>query len=189
MNKANSIAKFDNSLTEYLINALTDKYGDSTYYTHRYHNLKVYMNPRELREPHFFVSLGISTACFSLSSGKKLSGGLGEEDGYVKRWSERTNINKELKKHFQLLKDQMEAEDSEDISRKALAHALKRRTDRVNQIQVDMTGTGIDTTKKEIIKRKKERFKGYIDEFDKFEEKDEFNEFDNDNDIENKDLD
>ena len=93
MAKTNSIAKFDNSLTEYLINALTDKYGDTVYYTHRYHNLKVFMNPREIPEPHFFVALGISQACFSLSSGKKLNGGLGEEDGYVKRWAERTNIN------------------------------------------------------------------------------------------------
>ena len=45
-----------------------------------------------------------------------------------------------------------------------------------------MTGTGIDTTKRETIQRKKERFKGYIDEFDKFEEVDEFNEFDEVND-------
>lgn len=182
MAKSNSIPKFENSLTEYLINALTDKYGNSVYYAHRYHNLRVYMNPIEVQEPHFFVSLGISSACFSLYSGKKINGGLGEEDGYVKRWSERTNINKELKKHFQLLKDQMEAENSGDLSRKALAHVLKRRTDRVNQIQVDMTGTGIDTTKRETIQRKKERFKGYIDEFDKFEEVDEFNEFDEVND-------
>jgi hypothetical protein len=158
MAKTNSIAKFDNSLTEYLINALTDKYGDTVYYTHRYHNLKVFMNPREIPEPHFFVALGISQACFSLSSGKKLNGGLGEEDGYVKRWAERTNINKELKKHFQLLKDQMEAEGSEDITKKALASSLKRRTDRLNQIQVDMTGTGINKAKKDEIEIKKERF-------------------------------
>lgn len=164
MAKVNSIAKFNNSLTEFLVNTLTDRHGNSTYYAHKYHNLKVYMNPKEVQEPHFFVSLGISTACFSLLNGNKLSGALGEEDGYVKRWSERTNINKELKKHFQLLRDQIRAEDSNDVNKIALANALKRSADNTNQSQVDMTGTGIETTKKAEIQRKKERFAKHTEE-------------------------
>jgi hypothetical protein len=52
----------------------------------------------------------------------------------------------------------MEAEGSEDITKKALASSLKRRTDRINQIQVDMTGTGINKAKKDEIEIKKERF-------------------------------
>ncbi|MBR6723143.1 hypothetical protein IKL64_06785 [bacterium] len=164
MAKINSLARFENSLKEFLINALTDKYGDAVFYSHRYHNLKVYIDPRRTTEPHFYVSIGISEACFSLSNGKLLNGSLGDEDNYVKRWSERTNINKELKKQWQMIRDAVEAEDSG--FRKCTDESTERRTNRANSLQVDMTGTGIDKTKKQEIQRKKERFASYNNDED-----------------------
>lgn len=85
MATANSISKFENSLREFLINVMSDKYGDAKSYAYRYNNLKVFMDPKRCSDPHFFVSIGISEANFSILDGKKLDDGLGAEDGYVKR--------------------------------------------------------------------------------------------------------
>ena len=77
MATARSITKFENSLKEFLINAMADKYGDAHSYAYRYNNLKVYMDPKREDEPHFYVQIGISEACFAILAGKKLEGGLG----------------------------------------------------------------------------------------------------------------
>lgn len=158
MAKANSISKFDNSLTEFLINVMTDKYGDAKSYAYRYNNLKVYMEPKKIAEPHFFVSIGISEACFAISDGKKMEGGLGTEDGYVKRWADRTNIKKELENHWKILKEAIAAEQEEDVSKKSTATVkLRRAENSQDNLNVDMTGTGIDRAKKEEIERKRKR--------------------------------
>ena len=93
MARTRSISKFDNSLIEFLIKAMSDKYGDAKSHAYRYNNLKVSMDPRAFSDPHIFVTVGISEAVFSIIDGKKMEGGLGPEDGYVKRWIERNNIN------------------------------------------------------------------------------------------------
>ena len=72
MATANSISKFENSLREFLINVMSDKYGDAKSYAYRYNNLKVFMDPKRCSDPHFFVSIGISEANFSILDGKKL---------------------------------------------------------------------------------------------------------------------
>lgn len=161
MVKANSISKFDNSLTEFLINVMTDKYGDAKSYAYRYNNLKVYMEPKKVAEPHFFVSIGISEACFAIMDGKKLEGGLGAEDGYVKRWADRTNIKKELENHWKILKEAIAAEQEEDVSKKSTATVKLRRAEASqDNLRVDMTGTGIDRAKKEELERKRKRLFG-----------------------------
>lgn len=145
MARTRSISKFDNSLIEFLIKAMSDKYGNAKSYAYRYNNLKVSMDPRAISDPHIFVIVGISEAVFSIIDGKKMEGGLGPEDGYVKRWIERTNINKELMSHWKLLKDAITAEESEDLNKKASAVSRLRRAETANvDLGVDMTGTGID---------------------------------------------
>lgn len=156
MAKANSISKFDNSLTEFLINIMADKYGDARSYSYRYNNLKVYMEPKRQDMPHFFVSIGISEACFSIEDGKKIEGGLGNEDGYVKRWADRTNIHKELEAHWKIIKEKLQADQEEDVSKKSAATVRLRRAETSDEdLNVDMTGTGIDKTKREELQRKR----------------------------------
>lgn len=168
MAKANSISKFDNSLTEFLINALTDKYGDAKSYAYKYNNLKVFMDPKKVAQPHFYVTIGISEACFSIDDGKKIEGGLGTEDGYVKRWSERPNIHKELEAHWKILKEAIAAEQEDDVSKKSTATVRLRRAENSReQIDVDMTGTGINRAKKQELERKKSRFAGFKKDMDK----------------------
>ncbi|MBD5403220.1 hypothetical protein HDR58_10570 [bacterium] len=155
MAKANSISKFSNSLTEFLINVMSDKYGDAKSYAYRYNNLKVYMDPKAVGEPHFFVCIGISEACFSINDGKKIEGGLGNEDGYVKRWADRTNIHKELEAHWKILKEAIAAEQEEDESKKSVATVKLRRAESADDdLSVDMTSTGIDKTKAEQRRRR-----------------------------------
>lgn len=162
MGKANSITKFDNSLTEFLINALSDKYGDAKSYAYRYNNLKVFMDPKKIAQPHFYVQIGISEAVFSIDDGKKIEGGLGTEDGYVKRWADRTNIHKELEAHWKILKEAISAEQEEDISKKTANTVRLRRAEKSNEdLNVDMTSTGINKTKRQEIERKKSRFSGF----------------------------
>lgn len=168
MATARSITKFENSLKEFLVNAMADKYGDAHSYAYRYNNLKVYMDPKREDEPHFFVQIGISEACFAILDGKKLEGGLGAEDGYVKRWSDRSNINNELKNHWKVIKEAIAAEEEEDATKKSSAiTALRRAESSQTELNVDMTGTGIDKTKREELERKKKRFAGFKKDIDK----------------------
>lgn len=168
MDTARSITKFENSLKEFLVNAMADKYGDAHSYAYRYNNLKVYMDPKREDEPHFFVQIGISEACFAILDGKKLEGGLGAEDGYVKRWSDRSNINNELKNHWKVIKEAIAAEEEEDATKKSSAiTALRRAESSQTDLNVDMTGTGIDKTKREELERKKKRFAGFKKDIDK----------------------
>lgn len=150
MAKAQSISKFTNSLTEYLINAMQSKYQDAKHYAYRYNNLKVYMEPKKIADPHFFVSIGISEACYSIEGGRKIEGGLGPEDPLVTRWAARTNIYNELKNHWQIIREAIAAEEEEDVTKKSTAQVRLRRAELSDEdLDVDMTGTGIDKTKRE----------------------------------------
>jgi len=168
MATARSISKFENSLKEFLVNAMADKYVNAHFYAYRYNNLKVYMDPKREDDPHFFVQIGISEACFAILDGKKLEGGLGAEDGYVKRWSDRSNINNELKNHWKVIKEAIAAEEEEDATKKSSAiTALRRAESSQADLNVDMTGTGIDKAKREELERKKKRFTGFKKTIDK----------------------
>lgn len=157
--KAHSITKFDNSLTEFLINSLADKYGDAKSYAYRYNNLKVYMDPKAVAQPHFFVVIGISEACFSIDDGKKIEGGLGHEDGYVKRWADRTNIHKELEAHWKMIKEAIAAEQEDDATKKSAVTVRLRRAETSDEnISVDMTSTGLNRAKRQESEDKKKRF-------------------------------
>lgn len=163
MATANSISKFENSLKEFLINVMSDKYGDAKSYSYRYNNLKVFMDPRRCSDAHFFVSIGISEACFSITDGKKLDGGLGAEDAYVKRWSDRVNINSELKAHWNIIREAIAAEQEDDSTKKSSASIRLRRSESSNQdLNVDMTGTGIDKAKREKQQKRLLKMKGNV---------------------------
>ena len=67
-----SIPKFENSLTDYLVSSQSSQFTDVMSFVYRYNNLKFFMAPTKVREPHFFVRLGISEACFSITNGNKI---------------------------------------------------------------------------------------------------------------------
>ena len=141
--KNNNISKFSNSLTDFLVDAMTDRHSDARHIAQRLNNLKVFMDPIKIREPHFFVSIGISEACYSIETGKKLDGSLGPEDSYVTRWAGRSNINNELKNHWKNILDAVELDAEEDATKKAIDAIKMRPEEKDESLAVDMTGTGI----------------------------------------------
>lgn len=160
MAKTNSISKFSNSLVEFLINSLTDKHGNARAVAQKYNNLKVYMDPAKITTPHFFVSVGISEACFAIEDGKKLDGSLGYEDGYVVRWAGRSNIHNELEAFWKALKDAISAMDKDEGDGKSTEALIQSKLAEAanDSMKVDMTGTGIDKTKRSEYDRKKKSY-------------------------------
>ena len=103
---ADSIKIFENSLRDYLVDAHADSYNTALKIQYKYNNLKVFMEPKKEKIPHFYVSVGISEACYSLEPVEKINGSLVADDRYVITWASRPNINGELKKHWTFLTNQ-----------------------------------------------------------------------------------
>ncbi|HNW26688.1 MAG TPA: hypothetical protein PLG15_03955 [Candidatus Gastranaerophilaceae bacterium] len=60
---------------------------------YKYNNLKIFMMSKQNKNPHFIVRMGISETVYSLNNGEKLSGGLGADERWVRKWFENP-INK-----------------------------------------------------------------------------------------------
>lgn len=95
-----SIKTFENSLRDYLVGVASDMHETREKNAYKYNNLKIYMDPKKVSKPHFFVSVNISSACYSLEPLEKLDGSIGSDEMYVLRWASRPNILGELKKHY-----------------------------------------------------------------------------------------
>lgn len=72
-----SIRVFENSLREYLLNVQADSYNTQVKIQHKYNNLKVYMDPKKLSTPHFWVSVNISAVCYQIDPLEKLTAAWG----------------------------------------------------------------------------------------------------------------
>ena len=147
--KCTNITKFSNSLTEFLINAMADRHSEARHIAQRLNNLKVYMDPLKITEPHFFVSIGISEACYSIETGKKMDGSLGSEDGYVSRWAGRSNIASELRAYWKKIVDSTKMEEEQEEAMKKALDLIPTRKDvdseevqEEDDLGVDMMGTG-----------------------------------------------
>ena len=174
---ADSIKVFENSLRDYLINAHSDSYNTAVKIQYRYNNLKVFMEPKREKTPHFKVSVGISEACFSIEPIERMSGSLVADDIYVIRWAARPNINGELKKHWTFLTNQKvikrnvheDLEDEESGNKKDQKQPIPEDDNfmpevRGPKVQVRpsdrdasdyVTGTGINKTKYSYEERRK----------------------------------
>ena len=145
-----SISKFENSLTDYLVNAQSSQFTDVMSFAYRYNNLKFFMAPSKVREPHFFVRLGISEACFSIQTGNKIDGSLGPEDRFVQKWCSRINIQRELDTYWKAL--------TQEIKNKELGLATRSSMPTDDGLgAVDMTSTGISKSKRIIEQERKKR--------------------------------
>ena len=159
--KNTNISKFTNSLMEFLINAMADRHSEARHIAQRLNNLKVYMDPLKVTEPHFFVSIGISEACYSIETGKKMDGSLGPEDGYVSRWAGRSNIASELKAYWKKLLDTAQQEEEQEEAIKKALDLIPTRKDTEQQgidedddLGIDMMGTGRSKFKRDRGKRR-----------------------------------
>ena len=153
---AESIRVFENSLRDFLINAQQDAYNGKTQIEYRYNNLKVYMEPKKNKTPHFSVSLGISEVTYLISPVERINGSLGEnEERYVKMWANRPNINGELRKHWAYLIKAITIEAEEFIENETTAvnKVSKETKDKLNEDAAEVaseiiTGTGVNVKQK-----------------------------------------
>ena len=62
----------------------------------RYNNLKVTMEPARVSQPHIFITIGISDACFGIMDGILISGSIGADTKYITKWINKPGIKEEL---------------------------------------------------------------------------------------------
>lgn len=140
-----SIKTFENSLRDYLVSVESDAYNTQSKMNYRYNNLKVFMDITRVQVPHFFVSMAISSACYSLDPLEKIEGSMGEDEIYIMRWASRPNILGELKKYWKYY-----SKSNADISEIAVktemgdnqSIAVMQDTD-VQEVGDAITGSGV----------------------------------------------
>lgn len=79
----------EESLKDFLNEANTDHYNKNGSNFYKYNNLRIYMDPKKSKRPHFIVRIGMSEGIYDILTYDKISGGLGAEGRYIKRWAER----------------------------------------------------------------------------------------------------
>lgn len=86
----------EESLKSFLIDAQSDSYNEKSINFYKYNNLKIYMDPKKIKDPHFVVRVGISESVYSLDNCERLLGGIGGDERYIHRWFERSSIKSDL---------------------------------------------------------------------------------------------
>lgn len=86
----------EESLKNFLMDPKNNSDGSPTASLYKYNNLKIYMAPSQNSTPHYIIRIGISEAMYSIATGEKISGGLGKDEGLIRRWLERAFIKNNL---------------------------------------------------------------------------------------------
>ena len=86
----------EESLKEFLTESQNDNYNARNTNFHKYNNLKIFMSPGLNKTPHFIVRIGISEAMYDMSSGERLSGGLGADERLIRRWLDKGSTRSKL---------------------------------------------------------------------------------------------
>lgn len=93
---ASDLHRLEESLKEFLLREQSDSYNAPNIHMPKYNNLKIFMTPRQNKIPHFIVRIGISEAMYSIESGERISGGIGNDEKYIRRWLEKVFIREDL---------------------------------------------------------------------------------------------
>ena len=141
---AESIKVFENSLRDYLINVQTDAYNQPGKVDYKYNNLKIYMDPKKNRVPHFYISVNISEACYQIDPVEKISGSLGSDERFILLWANRPNINGELKKHWIYLTNSKDGLSSSHVKdEKTVEENIQLSESELREATNIITGSGI----------------------------------------------
>ena len=90
------IHHLEESLKEFLNDVQSDNYNLKTANFHKYNNLKIVMEPNRNKIPHFIIKIGISESTYNIENCERISGGLGTDERYIRRWFEKGFIKAEL---------------------------------------------------------------------------------------------
>lgn len=85
--------QWEESLKNFLAEEQEDSYNSRNANLYKYNNLKIFMDPKQNETPHFIVRIRIAEAMYDLEKGSKISGGLGADERYVRKWIDK-NISR-----------------------------------------------------------------------------------------------
>ena len=88
--------RYENMIREFLIDEQSDAYNRRNINFQKYNNLKVFMAPSKNRNPHFWVRIGISEACFLIEDGSVITGSIGPDTKYIPKWLNKSGVREEL---------------------------------------------------------------------------------------------
>lgn len=140
---AESIRVFENSLRDYLINVQMDSYNTKGKVEQKYNNLKVYMDPKKISTPHFWVSANISAVCYQIDPLEKIDGSMGADERLIMMWGGRPNINGELKKHWVYLTKSNEILTQQVQNEKKTEENMEITKSEIKDAAESVTGTGV----------------------------------------------
>ena len=86
----------EDSLRAFILQELSDAHNVKTVNVAKYNNIKIWMDPTKVVQPHFIIRISISEAQFALADCSKLNGGLGYEERFVIKWFGRMGIKDKL---------------------------------------------------------------------------------------------
>ena len=86
----------EDNLKAYIIQEQSDAHNIKTMNVNKYNNIKIWMEPNKIQQPHCFIRLSISEAVFNINDFSKINGGLGYEERYVLKWFGRMGIKEKL---------------------------------------------------------------------------------------------
>ena len=78
--------QWEESLKNFLAEEQEDNYNSRSANLYKYNNLKILMDPKQSQTPHFIIRIRIAEAMYDLEKGTKISGGLGADERYVRKW-------------------------------------------------------------------------------------------------------
>lgn len=88
--------RYENMIREFIIEQNSDSYNKRNINFSRYNNLKVYMMPSKDKNPHFWVRIGISEACFLIEDGSTITGSIGQDTKFIPKWLNKSGVREEL---------------------------------------------------------------------------------------------
>lgn len=86
----------EDSLRNFVIQEQSDAHNARNVNLAKYNNIKIFMEPIKIAEPHFVIRISISEATFALSDCSKINGGLGYEERFIIKWFGRMGIKEKL---------------------------------------------------------------------------------------------
>ena len=86
----------EDSLKKYIIQEQSDAHNVKSVNVAKYNNIKIWMDPSKIIEPHVIIRISISEATFTLSDFSTVNGGLGYEERFILKWFGRFGIKEKL---------------------------------------------------------------------------------------------
>lgn len=86
----------EDSLKKFIVQEQSDAHNIKTANMAKYNNIKIWMDPAKVQQPHFIIRISISEATFNLNDCTKINGGLGYEERFVLKWFGRMGIKEKF---------------------------------------------------------------------------------------------